>query len=108
VSTRPNDFLHQACDLARLGVPPRLELGIDQRAVHAHLELAIIRWNQGQCIDFWLVEFQKFGCQTGSAIRIVSDSAISNRDIEQHLTLRACPSLKKIITKFTRRARVKG
>jgi hypothetical protein len=82
VSTRLNDFLHQIYNLARLGMPPRLELGIRQCAVHANLKLAAIRWNEGQRIDFWLVEFQKLGCQTGSAVRVVSDSAISDRDLK--------------------------
>jgi hypothetical protein len=87
-------------------MPPRLELGIDQRAVHAYLEFAVIRGNEGQRIDLWLVEFQKFGRQTGSAIRVVSDSAISDRDIKQHVTLRACPNLQGDYNKNHPRARV--
>jgi hypothetical protein len=77
-------FAHQTYSLARLGMAVRLQLGIQQLPVYAHLEAASIGGRQGKRLDLGLELFEQVHRQTGGAIGVVSDSTVDDLDFQQH------------------------
>jgi hypothetical protein len=63
-----------------------LKLGIDQFLVNRYFKPASFGWHQGDRFDFRLKVFQKVGCQTGSAIGVVSDGAVYDLNFHQHFS----------------------
>lgn len=69
-----------------------LQLGVDQLAVHAHLEATSIRRHEGKRFDIRLKLLKQFGCQTGSPIQVMSNRTVDQFNSQQH---RSSPSLSK-------------
>jgi len=61
---------------------PTASFRIQQVVVNLHLKQASIGRDQGNPLNFWLKFFQQFGCQTGSAISVMSDRAVGNGNIQ--------------------------
>ena len=80
-------FAHHPDHLTGLGVAERLQLGIQQITVGAHLEAASVGGHQGERLDLGFELVQQLCRQTGGAIGIVSDSAVYDLDFKQHLSL---------------------
>jgi hypothetical protein len=71
-----NKLAYQCFHFTGFSVPPGLMLGIQQRAIHRHLERAARGRYQCDLLDTGLVGFQQFGCQTGSPVGVVSNRAV--------------------------------
>jgi hypothetical protein len=67
---------YQCFHFAGFSMPPALLLGIQQLAIHSHLERTARGWDQRELLDAGFVGFQQFGCQTGSFIGVVSNRAV--------------------------------
>ena len=70
---------------------PGLQLGIDQFVVHRHLETSPIGWVQGQRFDLWLIGFHQLICQADGPVGVVSNGAVRNRNVEQHVCTSNAP-----------------
>src|SRR5690606_31570573 len=77
-------LLQCAQDLARRGEAPRFMFGVDQAAVHLHIEYAARTGDERRLHTRRATDFR---CQTGSPGPVVSDAAIGDGDV--HATLRA-------------------
>jgi len=72
--------------LAGVGVPPGCQFGVEFDLVCDDLELSTIGRYQGDRLDISLEMLQQIGCQTGSAVGVMSNRAVGNRQF-QHLLL---------------------
>jgi len=72
------DRLH---DVPRLGKLPRLQLGVDQFAVHQHLELPLVGRNEDVFGNVLLEMRQDFGRQTDGFGFVVSNRAVDDLDL---------------------------
>jgi hypothetical protein len=74
--------MDQPYDLARFSVTFGLELGIDQFTVHADLEAAAVRWNDGDALDQRLKLPEQIVRQAHGPPGVMSDRAVNNLDFE--------------------------
>ena len=58
-----------------------LEFGIGQAVVHADLELASVRGNQGQALDIVLEFLEQVVCQAHGPVGVMSNSAVDDFDV---------------------------
>jgi hypothetical protein len=68
----------QAKHLTWFGMPVSLEFGVNQPAIHGHLELAPIGGHQGQIFDLEFIILEQFVRQAHGPVCIMSDSAIND------------------------------
>jgi hypothetical protein len=81
----PDVFADQLRHLARFGVAVGLQLGIQQLPVDADLEAAPIGGDDRQRFDLRLESFEQFYRQTGGAPGVVSNGAVFQLDLQQHV-----------------------
>ena len=62
-----------------------LQLGIEQFVVHRHLKTPPVGWIQGQRFDLGFKSFNEFIRQADGPVSVVSNSAVGNRYVEQHV-----------------------
>jgi hypothetical protein len=70
-----------------------LEFGIDQFIVHADLEPASVRGDQGQFLDVVLELLEQVICQAYGPVRVVSYSAVDDFDVYHWVVLSKTSSL---------------
>lgn len=70
-------------------MPPELLFREKQGAIDFDFKPAALGWHQYYLFDLGFEFLEQFCRQTGGTIGIVSDCAVSNRDIEQHANLQA-------------------
>ena len=78
-----NKTQHLAC----FGMTFGLDFGIDQLSVHADLEAATVRRNEGYAFDYVLIILEQFACQAHGPVSVMSDRAINDLDFEHYYYL---------------------
>ena len=58
-----------------------LQFGVDQRPVHADLELASVRGNESHGRDVRLELLEQFICQANGPVGVMSDRAVKDFNI---------------------------
>ena len=69
--------MQQPFDLARLGMAKGLQLRIEQLIIDREFKSTAVRWDKGERLDLRLEFLEKFGCQTGSPLGVVSNLAVN-------------------------------
>jgi len=73
---RSDDLADEAGQLIRFGVSTRGVLGVDQVAVHHHVEDAFVARYQGELFDHMLVRTENLTGRAHGAVGIVSRDAV--------------------------------
>lgn len=68
-------------------MPAGLQFRVDQLIVDRHFKPASIRRDQRYRLDLWFEIFQQFGCQTGSAVCVMSNRTIFYLNLQEHSIL---------------------
>jgi hypothetical protein len=66
-------------------VAPGLQLGINQFVVHRDLKTPAVGWEQGKRFDLRLKLFDQLIRQADGPVSVVSNGAVGNRNVEQHV-----------------------
>jgi len=77
---RAKGFPHQPDHFARLGMAVSFELRINQTIVHADLELAAVRRDQGDALYIGFEALEQFIRQAHGPVGVMSNSAIDDFD----------------------------
>jgi hypothetical protein len=77
-------FFDQIEHFTRFGMPPGVQLGIEELLIYFHFKPASVGRNEsdGFCLRFQVGK--DIGCQTDSPGCIVSNRAVGDGDFEQH------------------------
>ncbi len=75
-------LVDQAHNFAWLDVPLGLQLGVNELAVHCHLETPAVGGDHGEAVDHMLELLKQFTCQAHGPVCVVSDSAVDNFDLQ--------------------------
>jgi len=59
-------------------------LGVNEGVVKGYLKPAFIGRDEGDGFNLGLKMVEEFGCQTGSPVGVVSNSAVFDGNLEQH------------------------
>jgi len=71
-------------------MPVGFQLGVQQFPINRKLKAPAIRWHQGDRFNLGFEFLKQFGCQTDSAIGIVSDCAVDQIELQYHNNTSKC------------------
>ena len=77
---------------------PGFQLGVEQTAIHFHFKTSTMKRHQSDVLNFGLEITQQFLNQAYSPVSIVSNSTISDLNIESHIVFLVVLDWLKIIT----------
>ncbi len=77
-------FMDKTQHLAGLGMTLGLQFRVDQFPVHADLEAASVRGNEGYTFDLRLIILEQVTCQAHGPVGVVSNRAIDDFNFEHN------------------------